>query len=169
MLLQDEYVHYMFQKKNEPMDLHRFIVTAKAASYIGGAPHSARPSRRASHDITFEEGAFSYLDSYYGGTNFIGQETVWHEGEPVWAMNYHGRVLDPDRIDGSRAGAVIKDALSALYREGRFLGGFHHEHGFGLYLDESEGDHLGFRGVERILVDGVEAYRLDYHGGRILP
>lgn len=151
------------------MDLQSFIVTAKAASYMAGAPHASRPSRLASHDISFERGAFSYLDSYFGGTDFIGQETVWHDDEPVWAMNYHGRVLDPERIDGARAGAVIKDALSALYRQDRFLGGFRHEHEFGVYLDENEGDYLGFRGVERILVHGVEAYRLDYHGGRILP
>lgn len=151
------------------MNLESFIVSAKSAAYVGGAAHAPHPSRKGSHDITFELGGFAYLDSYYGGTDFIGQETVWVEGEPVWAMNYHGRVLDPARIDGARAGAVIKDALSALYREGRFLGGFRYQHAYGLYLDESRGDHLGFQGMERILVDGVEAYRLDYHGGRVLP
>lgn len=35
------------------------------------------------------------------------------------------------------------------------------------YLDESEGDSARFRGVERILYQGREVYRLDYHGGAV--
>lgn len=31
------------------------------------------------------------------------------------------------------------------------------------------GDDRSFTGTERILVDGALAYRLDYHGGLIIP
>ncbi len=60
------------------------------------------------------------------------------QGEPVWAMNYYGYILLPDLIDGERAGATIKAALSTLYREGRFLGGFEWRGEHGTYLDRNE-------------------------------
>lgn len=150
------------------MHLKAFIVRAKAASYVGNGMFRA-PCRPDARDVGFEEGEWSYLDSYFGGTDFLGQEVVWRAGTAVWAMNYHGRILDPGLIDAERAGRTIKAALSALYREGRFLGGFEHETPNGLYVDRTEGDVDAFTGVERILVGGVEAYRLLYHGGRILP
>ena len=100
--------------------LEAFIVRAKAATYIGDGPRcpSCRPG---SHDLQFQEGAFTYLDSYFGGADFIGEEVVYYEGRPVWAMNYYGRLLDPSRIAAGKVGQVLRQSLSALYREGRFL------------------------------------------------
>ena len=72
--------------------LNAFIVRAKAATYIGGGARSL--SRRpGSHDLEYHEGVLSYLDSYFGGSNFIGQEVVFFDNQPVWAMKYYGRVL----------------------------------------------------------------------------
>ena len=71
-------------------DLTAFIVQAKAATYVGGGTKSL--SRRpGSHDLEFHAGVFSYLDSYFGGTDFLGQEVVYYEARPVWVMNYCGR------------------------------------------------------------------------------
>lgn len=148
--------------------LEAFIVRAKAQTYAGDG--AARPPcRPGAHDLGYDDGAWSYLDSYFGGTDFLGQEVVWRDGEPLWAMNYYGRILDPARIDASRAGAVIKAALLALYREGRFLGGFEWTTQNGIYRDDSVGDVASFTGREGIFVDGIEAYRLDYCGGLIKP
>lgn len=149
-------------------DLTAFVVRAKAATYVGGG-EPAPSSRKGSHDLAWSDGAWRYLDSYFGGTDFIGQETVWHDGAPVWAMNYYGFILLPDLIDGHRAGATIKAALSVMYRQGRFLGGFEWEGEYGRYIDKSEGDAGHFRGWEVILVEGREAYALDYSGGLIKP
>ena len=149
-------------------DLEHFITAAKAACYVGGAA-AGRPTRRGSHDIGGQEGRWSYLDSYFGGTDFAGQEVVWFDGEPVWAMNYFGVVTDGERIDSARAGTVIKSALAALYRQGRFLGGFRFIHAFGTYIDDNSGSYRRFTGRETIVVDGVEAYELHYHGGLVTP
>lgn len=149
-----------------PDSLNAFIVRAKAATYVGGGEKAA-PSRPGSYDLTFSDGDWSYRDSYFGGTDFLGQETVWHRGEPVWAMNYYGYILRPELIDAVRAGATIKAALSALYAEGRFLGGFDFEGQHGLYQDRSEGDATRFHGTETIAVGGRLAYRLDYFGGLV--
>lgn len=140
--------------------LERFVVLAKRQTYVGVR---AVPSRAGSHDLTFADGAWGYRDSYFGGTDFIGQETVWRDGVPVWAMNYYGY------IDAARAGATIKAALSAMYAEGRFLGGWEWNGPHGVYCDNSMGDVAHFAGRETIAVDGAEAYALDYHGGLIKP
>ena len=149
--------------------LEQFIVDAKAACYVGGKAAEPQGSRLAAHDLRYECGPFRYLDSYFGGTDFIGQEVVWKDGSAVWALNYYGRIIDPDRLDAEKAGSIIKQALIALYQQNRFLGGFSFQHSLGEYIDESIGDVASFQGVERILVNDRLAYRLDYHGGLIKP
>ena len=146
--------------------LNTFIVHAKSATYVGGGVQSL-PYRPGSHDLQFHEGSFSYLDSYFGGADFIGQEVVYFREKPVWAMNYYGRILEPDRIAPAETGHVIQQSLSEMYRQGRFLGGFEHAVGNSRYIDRSEGDVASLTGVERIERDGVEVYRLVYHGGLI--
>jgi len=148
--------------------LTTFIVAAKRATYVGGGP-PALASRPGAHDLAFEQGAFTYRDSYFGGTDFLGQEVVWHDGEPVWAMNYYGYITRSDLLDAERAGATIKAALNAMYAEGRFLGGVDWKGPYGRYVDASKGDAAHFHGREHILVGGIEAYALDYAGGLIRP
>ncbi|SMD09677.1 hypothetical protein SAMN05880593_12113 [Rhizobium sp. RU36D] len=148
--------------------LDAVIVKAKSATYVGGGVKTAS-SRPGSHDLAWTEGDWRYLDSYFGGTDFLGQEALWFKDEPVWAMNYYGHILLPELIDGERAGATIKAALSALYEQGRFLGGFEWRGEHGTYLDRNEGDAAHFRGRESITVDGREAYALDYAGGLVKP
>jgi hypothetical protein len=146
--------------------LNVFIVKAKAATYVGGGARS--PScRPGSHDLEFHEGAFSYLDSYFGGTDFIGQEVVYYDDEPVWAMNYYGRILEPAMITAEEAGRIIQESLSKMYEEGRFLGGFEHDTGNGVYVDTSAGDVASFTGREWITRGGVKVYELIYHGGLV--
>jgi len=144
------------------------IVRAKAATYVGDGT-KVSPSRQGALDIGWSEGPWRYRDSYFGGTDFLGQEVLWRDEVPVWAMNYYGYVQRPDLIDAQRAGETIKAALSAMYRQGRFLGGFDWSGPHGSYRDQSEGNACHFKGREVILVDGVEAYALDYTGGLIKP
>jgi hypothetical protein len=149
--------------------LNDFIVEAKTNTYVGGGG-SAPACRPGSHDIGYLRGPWHYLDSYFGGTDFAGQEVVWLDSKPVWAMNYFGRIVEHSLIDGERAGAVIKAALSKMYAEyRRFLGGIEFEHAFGLYADESVGDCSHFSGREVIVVNERRAYELDYRSGLIHP
>lgn len=146
--------------------LEAFIVKAKAATYVGSGEES--PScRPASHDLQFREGDFLYLDSYFGGADFIGEEIVYYKNAPMWAMNYYGRILEPAMIEAAEAGQIIKQSLSAMYKEGRFLGGFEHDTGDGVYVDTSAGDVASFTGQEWITREGVRVYELIYHGGLI--
>ncbi|MGD0273300.1 MAG: DUF5680 domain-containing protein [Gaiellaceae bacterium] len=146
--------------------LEAFIVKAKTATYAGsGAPVDS--SRLGSIDLSFEEGDFSYRDSYFGGADFIGEEVVWQHGEPVWAMNYYGYILEPEKLSDEESGKVIKESLTALYREGRFLSGFKHQTAHGLYVDTNVGDVSNFHGMEWTERGGERLYELRYHGGLI--
>ncbi|MEU4395447.1 DUF5680 domain-containing protein [Kribbella sp. NPDC023855] len=138
-------------------ELEAFIVRAKAASYVGDG------------DLRFTDGDLEYRDSYFGGADFLGQEVVRLGSTPIWGMNYYGFLLEPGVLDAAGAGRIIKRALSALYAEGRFLGGFSYRHDGWVYVDESRGSVERFDGAERIeTADRRAAYRLSYHGGRIL-
>jgi hypothetical protein len=147
-------------------ELNAFVVRAKAATYVGGGAKSL--SRRpGSHELEFREGPFSYLDSYFGGADFIGQEVVYYQESPVWAMNYYGRLLEPAMITATEAGQIIQESLALMYREGRFLGGFEHAAQGSQYIDTSEGDVTSFTGKEWIVRAGSRVYELVYHGGLI--
>jgi hypothetical protein len=146
--------------------LYDFIVRAKAATYVGGGEH-APACRPGSHDLKFDEKDWSYLDSYFGGRDFIGEEVVYFQGKPAWAMNYYGSILRADLITPALAGEVIKASLSRMYSEGRFLGGFEFRHEGFIYIDTNEGSVTSLRGREFISCRGETAYELFYHGGLI--
>ena len=147
-------------------ELNAFIVRAKAVTYVGdGEP--ASPCRLGSHDLRFTDGPWTYHDSYFGGSDFIGEEVVYFGEQPVWAMNYYGRILRDELITGAQAGQMIKVSLSRMYEEGRFLGGFEYREGDLTYIDASEGELYCFHGHELIRRGEETAYELDYHGGLI--
>jgi len=146
--------------------LHDFIVAAKAATYVGDGEPIA-PCRTNSHDLSYSEGDYWYLDSYFGGSDFIGEEVVYKSDEPVWGMNYYGAIQEPEKISAVEAGAMVKASLTRMYAAGRFLGGWEHELGHLIYHDTSEGDLTHFRGHEWIEKDDEKVYELFYHGGLI--
>jgi hypothetical protein len=152
---------------NPPLDrLQAFIIRAKATTYVGKGTKTL-PYRPQAYVLQYREDDFFYLDSYFGGSDFIGQETVYFQNRPVWAMNYYGRLLRPDLATAEEVGLVIQESLSVMYQEGRFLGGFHFQTRLGVYTDTSQGDFKTFTGTEWIERNGEKAYELIYHGGLI--
>jgi len=147
-------------------ELNAFSVQAKAATYVGSGAES-QPSRPGSHDLEYHAGDFAYLDSYFGGADFLGQEVVYYKDEAVWAMNYYGRILKPEKITAAEAGQVIKASLTRMYAEGRFLGGFTCETHGSVYRDTNEGNIASFKGMEWIERGGETVYELVYHGGLV--
>lgn len=146
--------------------LNAFIVKAKSISYVGGGEQSLA-YRPGTHDLQFHDGEFAYLDSYFGGTDFLGQEVVYYQGSPVWVMNYYGYILEPQLITATETGQIIKKSLSKLYEEKRFLGGFEYKSQNGTYTDTNDGDVASFTGKEWITREGIKVYELVYHGGLV--
>jgi hypothetical protein len=146
--------------------LHEFIIHAKQATYVGSG-QKLLPYRLGSHDLQFFDGDWAYHDSYLGENDFIGEEAVYYRGKVIWAMNYFGRILKPDKITSAQAGALIKSSLTRMYAESRFLGHFEHTDGDLTYVDTNEGDVQFFTGREWISRAGEILYELVYHGGVI--
>jgi hypothetical protein len=147
--------------------LHAFIVKAKAETYVGSGEH-VNSCRVKSHDLEYKDGDYYYLDSYFGGTDFIGEEVVYYRDQPVWAENYYGKILESSMITAAEAGKMIKISLSLMYAENRFLGEFQHQENELNYFDRNEGDFSHFSGLEWIEKNGIRVYELRYHGGMIL-
>src|SRR4030066_323237 len=98
--------------QSEPLqDLINFILLAKKASYVGGGK-KLLPYRLGSHDLQFFDKDWAYHDSYLGESDFIGQEAVYFRGKAEWAMNYFGRILQPNQISSAEAGKIIQESLT---------------------------------------------------------
>jgi Domain of unknown function (DUF5680) len=146
--------------------LNDFIVMAKRATYAAAAAKSL-PYRLGTSDLQFRDGPWSYHDSYVGKADFLGQEIVYRDRRPVWSMAYYGYLLDPEHIDAGQAGRTVQSALTSLYAEGRFLGGFVADVGEYRYVDTNAGDVERFSGEEWIERGGRRVYELRYFGGLV--
>jgi hypothetical protein len=153
-------------EKEQLNALNQFIVSAKRATYVGGGA-KLLPYRLGSRDLQYQEGDWAYHDSYFGESDFLGQEIVYYQTKPVWGMNYYGRLLRPDLATAEQMGRMIMTSLSKMYEENRFLGGFEYVEGSFKYVDSSNGDVSAFHGTELIYLNDELVYQLVYHGGLI--
>ena len=142
----------------------RFLVEAKKNTYAGDGKLSA-PSRPGSKDLSFQQGNYLYIDTYLGSLDFIGEEAVWQHQKPIWAMNYYGVMLTDEVPDGFSQ--CLKGALQNVPPEAPFRGPTHYLVSELEYTCTWRGDIDQFEGVEQILLNGKEIYRLVFHGGSI--
>lgn len=147
-------------------ELSAFIVRAKSKTYVGGA-QKLLSYRLGSKDLQYAEGDLAYHDSYFGSTDFIGQEVVYFRGNVVWVMNYYGYILEPERITAAETIQMIRSSLSKMYEQGRFLGGFEHVEDDLRYVDGNDGDVSRLHGKEQIYRKEHLVYELVYHGGML--
>jgi hypothetical protein len=138
-----------------------FLLKAKKATYAGkGAETGA--SRPNSHDLHYMEGKLKYIDTYLGSAKFAGEEALWRDDTPFWAMNYVGRVLADDF-----SGDFLKEALLHVPVEAPFRGPAKFINGDYSYVCNVEGDFHWFNGVEEIFYKGNKTYECLFHGGDI--
>ena len=83
--------------KNASMDINKIIEVhscGKKRIPMQRQSNKINSCRKNSHDYRYEDkNGFIYLDSYFGGECFVGEEVVWLHENPVWSMNYVGRVI----------------------------------------------------------------------------
>jgi len=145
--------------------LAAFLVEAKKNTYASGSGKAAS-SRKASHDLSYRSGDFAYLDSYFGGVAFGGEEAVYFKDDPVWTMNYYGKTLIPNVPQGFIE--TLKAALMQVQPAAPYRGPAELRNGQFLYTCTSNGGLDFFHGVEAISHAGKEIYRLYFHGGLVV-
>lgn len=142
----------------------QFLLRAKRATYAAGAV-PGNSSRPASSDLHYEEDSFLYIDTYLGSRDFIGEEAVWYQGQPIWGMNYHGVMLVEDIPAGF--GEILHAALSAVPVEAPYRGPAELRMGAFRFSCTWQGSIERFTGSERIAHNNITIYELVFHGGQI--
>ncbi|WP_294402302.1 DUF5680 domain-containing protein [uncultured Clostridium sp.] len=119
-------------------------------------------SRPHSHDLQYVEDDLKYIDSYFGGEKFVGEEGLFKNNKPIWAMNYAGRI-----IEEGFSGSFLKEALSNVTIQYPYRGPLEYKRGEYLYKCSIEGEFIWFRGYEAIYKDKIKIYECNFHGGII--
>lgn len=147
---------------HEDMDINKtiqFLIRAKQKTYAGHGPET-ESSRISSHDLKYQEGDYLYYDSYLGGQCFSGEEAVWFHENPIWCMNYSGRV-----IGKNFSGDFLKEVLAHVPYEMPYRGPSIYRKGDYSYHCKVEGEFIWYQGYEEIFYLNEKIYECYFHGG----
>lgn len=154
-------VHKTLPFSPDQRELVDFLLRASRETYAGKGKE-AEPSRPCSHDLRYREEPWFYLDTYVGSQRFAGEEAVWRDGKPCWAMNYCGRTLGE-----GFSGDFLKEALLQRCEVYPFRGPALYVNGSDVYHQWTTGDFQWFHGREEIFRDGEMVYECLFHGGMV--
>ena len=149
--------------------LYNFLIEAKKQTYANENIEKQKSSRKESHDYEYSSNNMIYHDTYFGGTNFMGEEVVYEENDtPIWGMNYYGVTLDQTLSEE----AVDKALRPALMQVGSdetipVRGPKEYVNGEYKYSFKVVGDLEYFEGEETIYKSDKKVYVLKCHGGTI--
>lgn len=150
-----------------------FLIKAKRNTYANGKALKANSSRLGSKDYHYEgiieNKKVSYHDAFFGGTKFIGEEVVYVENKPIWAMNYNGYPL-VENLSEEIMDNILRPALTEVGVDKNVLpvrGPSKFKVSEYTYTFENTGTIENFTGLERIYKNDVLVYELHCSGGII--
>lgn len=146
-----------------------FLVKAKKGTYANGDASKSSSSRLLSKDYHYEDGNFTYHDTYFGGVKFMGEEVVYYNDNIFLGMNYYGITLD-DSLDFQVMDKVLRVALMKVGEDKGVIpvrGSKEFVNEDYTYTFNVDGDMENFVGVEQIYKDDKLIYELKCHGGFI--
>lgn len=152
-------VSFTERESDDLGELIRFRLRANQNTYAAFM-NEVNSSRLDSRDFHYEEGEFTYHDTYVGAQQFAGQEAIWKCGRAVYAMNYMGRVLG-DTFSGD----FLKEALRAADMDMPYRGPEYYQAGTYTYRCKVIGDFAWYQGEEEIICEGKRVYECRFHGG----
>ena len=120
-----------------------FLCTAKKNTYASSMKDANKPSRPNSKDLVFTQGDLKYFDSYFGAQNFVGEEVLFKNDVPLWAMNYYGV-----EINDKFSAEFLKSALSNVTKDMPYRGPKIFKEGDYTYTCNVEGNFREFEGKE---------------------
>lgn len=157
-------------KEKQLENLRNFLVAAKKQTYANKNVKKVLSTRVGSHDYEYSSKDMVYHDTYFGGTNFMGEEVVYlsSNNTPIWGMNYYGITLDKslseEAIDKALRPALMKvgeEDILPVRGPKEFINEEFK------YTFEVTGDLDYFEGEETISKNNEKVYVLKCHGGSI--
>ena len=156
-------------KEQELIDLHNFLIEAKKETYANENVEKVKSTRRGSHDYEYTKDNWTYHDTYFGGTDFQGQEVVYRQADtPIWGMIYYGKTLD-ESLSEEAMDKALRPALMQVGQDDTIpvRGPKEFENQGYQYTFKVTGDLTSFEGEETIEKEGNKVYTLKCHGGII--
>ena len=147
--------------------LVNFLNEANKSTYANKDAPKASPSRLKSEDYHFEKDSLIYHDTYFGSRDFVGEEVVYKDNEPVWGLNYYGFILSETTNEKELYG-FLREALMQEYSDIiPVRGPKNYQNNDWEYNNSADGELNRFTGTEEIYRAGVLVYKCHYHGGFI--
>ena len=149
--------------------LREFLIDAKKQTYANGNVEKVMSSRKGSYDYEYSNDIMTYHDTYFGGTNFMGEEIVYEKDIPIWGMNYYGITLDK-KLSEEAIDKVLRPALMRVGEDNNIpvRGPKEYVNGKYKYVFNVTGDLDYFEGIETIYKENKKVYELKCHGGKII-
>lgn len=149
--------------------IENFLIEAKKQTYANELIEKVKSTRQNSKDYEYKKENMIYHDTYFGGTNFIGEEVIYIDNEVYWAMNYYGVTLD-ESLGEEAMDNALRPALMNVGKDKKVLpvrGPKEFINGEYKYTFDNTGNINYFSGIERIYKNDKLIYELKCNGGLI--
>jgi len=143
-----------------------FLIEARSNTYAGGGG-KVKPAFSGSTQLEYKKGEWLYRDVYnLGNKIFMGLETIYFKGKPVWSMCYYGNFK---KITEKEADEVLKRALLEKKDKTRLFYPVEWKKGIYKYICTPDGQQNidEISGLEEIYKGEKKVYFLFYAGGFI--
>ena len=148
--------------------LKDFIHKAAAKTYAGGGRPEKNPERKGFIELVYQDGDFSYRDSYTGFTRSRGMEVVRYKGLPIWSSSYGGGMVSGQEHFAKDTFNFLKKAmLSKEPGSDSFRGPTSLIDNDWKYEYQQEGEVEEFKGYEEIYFKGNLVFFHRIIGGEI--
>ena len=149
--------------------IEKFLIEAKKQTYANESIEKVKSTRQNSKDYEYKKENMIYHDTYFGGTNFIGEEVIYIDNEVYWAMNYYGVTLD-ESLGEEAMDNALRPALMNVGKDKKVLpvrGPKEFINGEYKYTLDITGNINYFSVIERIYKNDKLIYELKCNGGLI--
>ncbi len=145
-------------------ELIAFLLEANRAGYAD-VTTTVTDQPNGAHEIVVKKDGWLFVDYWFGGDPFSGQESITKDGKAIWAMQYRGRVGEGFEDRADEVFGFLKQALGKCTPEEPLRGPSKHEDKNWRYENSWSHDLSEFEGVEKIYYQDKLAHVCKYMGG----
>ncbi len=140
-----------------------FLCRSRARTYASGKEAKIVNGFKV---YSIKQGNLEYRDTYTDQHRFFqGQETIFHNGKPIWSMSYRGAA--EEGTDAKEVFGYLQKILKEYSDRVRLPGNHKFIDGDWKYQNNCKGTSEEFSGLEKIYLNAKLAHWMKYFGGEI--